>query len=69
MKKLLVPPKYEIMMVQSNYPLFNYCKSYIGLFCIAPCKGMTLIFFASFLYFPYCSSKYALAIGVALSHS
>ena len=35
-KILLLPPKYEIIMVPSNYSNFQYCDSNIGLFSIAP---------------------------------
>ena len=38
---LLLPPKYEIIMVPSNHSFFQYCKSNIGLFSIAPCKVIT----------------------------
>ena len=54
MKILLLPPKYEIIMVPSNHSIFQYCDSNIGLLSIAPCKVITLNpfwyqFFASFL--------------------
>ena len=39
---LLLPPKYEIIMVPSNRSSFQYCDSNIGLFSIAPCKVVTL---------------------------
>ena len=39
---LLVHPKYEIIMVLSNCPFFQYCDSNIGLFSIAPCKVIAL---------------------------
>ena len=39
---LLLPPKYEIIMLPSNYSFFQYCDSNIGLFSIAPCKVITL---------------------------
>ena len=57
-KILLLPPKYEIIMLPSNHSFFQYCDSNIGLFSIAPCKVITLNplcilfwyqFFASFL--------------------
>ena len=35
-KILLLPPKYEIVMVPSNHSFFQYCDSNIGLFSIAP---------------------------------
>ena len=35
-KILLLPPKYEIIMVPSNHSFFQYCDSNIGLFSIAP---------------------------------
>ena len=41
-KILLLPPKYEIIMVPSNHSFFQYCNSNIGLFFIAPCKVITL---------------------------
>ena len=36
-KILLVPPKYEIIMVLSKYLFLQYCDSNIGLFFNAPC--------------------------------
>ena len=55
-KVLLLPPKYEIIMLPFNHLLFRYCNSNIGLFSIAPCKVINLFplhpfwyqFFASF---------------------
>ena len=41
-KILLLPPKYEKIMLPSNHSLFQYCDSNIGLFSIAPCKVITL---------------------------
>ena len=41
-KILLLPPKYEMIMVPSNHSFFQYCESNIGLFSIAPCKVITL---------------------------
>ena len=41
-KILLLPPKYEIIMVPSNQSFFQYCDSNIELFFIAPCKVITL---------------------------
>ena len=41
-KILLLPPKYEIIMVPSNHPFFQYCDSNIALFSIALCKVITL---------------------------
>ena len=41
-KILLLPPKYEIIMVPSNHSNFQYCDSQIGLSSIAPCKVITL---------------------------
>ena len=41
-KILLLPPKYEIIMVPSNHSFFQYCDSNIGFFSIAPCKVITL---------------------------
>ena len=41
---ILLPPKYEIIMLPSNHSFFQYCNSNIGLFSIAPCKVL-----ASFL--------------------
>ena len=35
-KILLLSPKYEIIMVPSNYSNVQYCDSNIGLFSIAP---------------------------------
>ena len=46
---LLLPPKYEIIMVPSNHSVFQYCGSNIGLFYIAPCNVITLNPLASFL--------------------
>ena len=37
-KILLLPPKYEIIIVPSNHSNFQYCDSNIGLFTIASCK-------------------------------
>ena len=34
-KILLLSPKYEIIMVQSNHPFFQYCYRNIGLSSIA----------------------------------
>ena len=56
-KILLLPSKYEIIIVPSNHLFFQYCDSNIGLFSIAP--HLVIIsfldwFMASFLYFfPY----------------
>ena len=41
-KILLLPSKYEIVMLTSNYLFFQYCDSNIGLFSIALCKVITL---------------------------
>ena len=41
-KILLLPSKYEIIMVPSNHSNFQYCDSNIGLFSIAPCRVITL---------------------------
>ena len=41
-KILLLPPKYEIIMVPSNHSFFQYCDRNIGHFSIAPCKVITL---------------------------
>ena len=80
-KILLLPPKYEIIMVPSNHSFFKYCDSNIGLFSIAPCKVITLnplcILFciSSLLLFDGSLSKVialptiAIAIVVALSRS
>jgi hypothetical protein len=35
-KILLLPPKYEIIMLPSHHSFFQYCDSNIGLFSIAP---------------------------------
>ena len=40
-KILLLPLKYEIIMVPSNHSVLQYCDSNIGLFSIAPCKVIT----------------------------
>ena len=37
-KILLLPPKYEMIIVPSNYSSFQYCYRNIGLFSIAQCK-------------------------------
>ena len=47
-KIVLLPPKYEIIIVPSNHSNFQYCDSNIGLFSFAPCKVITLNPFASF---------------------
>ena len=39
---LLLPTKYEIIIVPSNHSFFQYCDSNIGLFIIASCKVITL---------------------------
>ena len=57
-KILLLPPKYEILMVPSNHSFFQYYNSNIGLFSIAPCKVITLdplciLFVISSLFFFY----------------
>ena len=41
-KILLLPTKYEIIMVPSSHSCFQYGDSYIGLFFIDPCKFITL---------------------------
>ena len=41
-KILLLPPKYEIIMLPFKYSFFQYCDSNIRLFSIAPCKVITL---------------------------
>ena len=41
-KILLLPPKYEIIMLPSNQSFFQYCDSNIGLLSIGPCKVITL---------------------------
>ena len=80
-KILLLPSKYEIIMLPSNHSFFQYCDSNIELFSIAPCKVITLdplcIFFVSVLcyFFDGFLSKVialptiAIAIVVALSRS
>ena len=59
-KILLLPPKYEIIMVPSNHSNFQYCDSNIGLFSIAPCKVIILnplcILFVSVLCFFFASN-------------
>ena len=39
-KILLLPPKYEIIMVPSNHSNFQYYDSNIGLFSNAPCRNI-----------------------------
>ena len=39
---LLLPSKYEIIMLPSNHSFFQYCDCNNGLFSIAPCKVVTL---------------------------
>jgi hypothetical protein len=39
---LLLPPKYEIIMVPSNHSNFQYCDNNIELFSIAAFKVITL---------------------------
>ena len=41
-KILLLPPKYEIIMLPSNHSFFQYCDSNIGDFSIAACKVITI---------------------------
>ena len=41
-KKLLLPPNFEIIIVPSNHSNFQYCDSLIWLFSIAPCKIIPL---------------------------
>ena len=43
-KILLLLPKYKIIMVPSNHSFFLYCDSNIGIFFIASCKFITLIY-------------------------
>ena len=80
-KKILVPKKYEIIMVPSNYSFFQYCDGNIRLFSIATCKVIDLyllcLFFgiSSLLLFLIALPKFiapptiAIAIIVALSRS
>ena len=72
-KILLLPPKYEIIMLPSNHSFFQYCDSNIGLFLIAPCKVFTpkllCIFFDGFLSKVIALPTIAIAIVVALSRS
>ena len=71
MKILLLPPKYEIIMVPSNHLDFQYCDSNIELFSIAPCKDITLnplcILFciSSLLFFMALSLKLSLLKAIA----
>ena len=48
-ENIILPPKYEIIMVPSNHSNFQYCDSNIGLFSIAPLKLSLFILFVSFL--------------------
>ena len=48
-KILFVPPKYEIIVVPSNYSFFQYCDSNIGQIYIAPCKVIAFNLFC-FIY-------------------
>ena len=41
-KILLLPSKYELIMVPANHSCFQYCDSNIRLFFIAPCEVITL---------------------------
>ena len=41
-KILLLPSKYQMIMVPSNHSFFQYCDSNIRLFSIAPCNVITL---------------------------
>ena len=41
-KILLLPSKYEIVILPSNHSFFQYCDSNIGPFSIAPYKVITL---------------------------
>ena len=79
-KIVLLPPKYEIIIMPSNHSFFQYCESNIRLFSIAPCKVITLLtlfasFFLSVLCFFFDGSlskviallTIAIAIVVALS--
>ena len=70
-KILLLPPKYEIIMVPYNHSFFQYCDSNIRLFFFTPCKVITLnplciLFGISSLLLFYDSLK-LIAIVVALS--
>ena len=62
-KNIIGPPKYEIIMVPSNFFLILYCDSNIGLFSIASCKVITLNLLcfidsiSSFLFFLIALSK------------
>ena len=81
-KILLLPLKYEIIMVPSNHSNFLYCDSIIGLFSSSPCQKLSLLilfayFFVSFLCFFFDGSlsevitlsTIAITIVVALSRS
>ena len=79
-KILLLPPKYEIIMVPSYHSFFQYCDSNIGLFSIAPCKVITLyplcillciryLLFFMALSLKLSLFKLSLSIVVALSRS
>ena len=48
-KILLLPPKFEIIMLPSNYSFFQYCDSNIGFSLLLLVKLSLLILFASFL--------------------
>ena len=65
----MVPPKYELIMVLSNYLFFEYCHKNIGLFSIAPCKviALNLLCFifdiiSLLLYFISLTYSYSIAI-------
>jgi hypothetical protein len=71
-KILLLPTKYEIIMVPSNHSFFQYCDSNIGLFSITPCKVIALNILLLFLIaLPKVIAlpTIAIAIVVALSRS
>ena len=65
-KILLVPPKYEIIMLPSNHLFFQYCDTNIGLFSIAPCKVITLNPFLHLFWYQFFAS-FLMAVSLKLS--
>ena len=74
-KKILLPPKYEIVMVPSNHSKFQYCDSNIGIFSIDPMilvKLLLLILFSSVLvsvlgFFFDCSHSKVIVLSLFLA--
>ena len=66
LKILLLPPKYKIITVPSNYLFFQYSNSTIGLFSIAPCKVITLDPLCILFWYQFLAS-FLMALSLKLS--